>query len=123
MIYNDKTTNWYEWNGKNNPRTLFYLQSERSHVDCFANTYNEAASQIFNCNTNVAAAIDGGSVMYCTCYVFKGNKEEDEEHYSKACATMVRKIHDTVKENEEKRKFYRDKTIDALLYQRLQYPQ
>jgi hypothetical protein len=81
IMYTDNATNWYNWTGNNNPRRLFYLSSQRLHCDCFSNTYNEVASNLFGCNTNVVASMDGGSAMYCTCYTVKSTKQEDDEHF------------------------------------------
>ena len=48
------------------------MQAKRSHADAFMNIYNVHASTIFDCNTNVVTAVDGGSaVMYMTGYISK----------------------------------------------------
>jgi hypothetical protein len=103
IMYAYNATNWYDWIGQNKPTRLFYLSSVRLHCNCFSNMYNETASNLFGCNTNIVARVDGRSAMYCTCYTIKSTKEEDDEHFNRSCACMIRKVHKKVKEMEKQR--------------------
>ena len=65
------------------------------------NIHNEVASCVFNCNTNVVAGVDGGSIMYITCYVSKNTNQEDSETYVKAGRRMIGKLRELYDAEEE----------------------
>ena len=46
---------------------------------------------VFQCNTNVVAGVDGGSIMYMTCYVSKNASDENSKDYAKAGKIMIKK--------------------------------
>ncbi|HSN67495.1 MAG TPA: AAA family ATPase [Fusibacter sp.] len=101
VMFNDENSNWYDWQGNNVPRPLFLFRPERSHGDMFVNVHNSMASVLFGCNTNVIAGVDGGSVMYCTCYISKNTQKEDSEHYGRAAKQMVKKMKASVENAEQ----------------------
>ncbi|KAG7352599.1 helitron helicase-like protein [Nitzschia inconspicua] len=55
-----------------------------------------SASTIFGCNTNVIAGVDGGSIMYCTCYVSKNTEMDDVKHFGVAAKQMVKKLQERI---------------------------
>jgi hypothetical protein len=69
VTFEDNTTPWYSWKGENSGRKMFVFEEKRTHPDCSVNTHSKVASQFGGCNTNVIGVVDGGSVMYITCYV------------------------------------------------------
>ena len=92
LVFDEHYTNWYDWKGNNRARQLFHVGHKRSRADVMMNIHNRAASNLFACNTNVVAGVDGGSVMYMTCYVSKNTQNEDNEHFASAAKHMVRKM-------------------------------
>ena len=92
IIFNDKETNWYDWKGNKQSRNLFTHEHQRKHKDCMVNIHNEVASAVFQCNTNVVANADGGSVMYLTNYISKSTNQDDTKDYAKAGKHMLTKL-------------------------------
>ena len=66
IIWDTKETKWYTWKGKKYTTNLFYVEHKRQHEDYFVNINNVIASKLFQCNTNVVAVVDAGSIMYVT---------------------------------------------------------
>lgn len=52
-----------------------------SYSNVFVNSYNKNESKIFDCDINVAAGVDGGSVRHIMCYVSKNTFVEDSEKH------------------------------------------
>lgn len=94
VFFDEKETNWFDPLGRNTKRNLFVYEPKRSHADSFMNVHNSKASTIFGCNTNVIAGVDGGSIMYVTCYISKNTQKEDNAHFTKAAAHMAKKMAD-----------------------------
>ena len=63
IVFDEKLTNWFDWKGNSNARQLFIYGHKRRQDGCFVNIHNEIASMVFQCNTNVVAGVDGGSIM------------------------------------------------------------
>ena len=63
-------------------------------ADVFANIHNEHVSEVFACNNNVVAAVDGGSPMYLTAYHCKNTQKEDNDQFAKAAKAMIRKMNE-----------------------------
>ncbi|KAG7353498.1 hypothetical protein IV203_002853 [Nitzschia inconspicua] len=101
VMFVEKMTQWFDWKGNNVPRPLSLCVPKRAHADSFVNVYHEAASTIFGCNTNVVAGVDGGSIMYCTCYVSKNTEMDDVKHFGEAAKQMVKKLQQRIMENED----------------------
>ena len=89
IIWDTKETKWYTWKDEKYTTNLFYVEHKRQHEDCFVNVNNVIASDLFHSNTNVVAAVDGGSIMYVTCYVSKNTNREDCSGYVKAAKQLV----------------------------------
>ncbi|KAG7349075.1 PIF1-like helicase [Nitzschia inconspicua] len=105
----DVQTKWYDWRGNDISRALSICVPKRAHVDAFVNVNNAFVSTLFGCNTNVATGLDGGSVMYCTCYISKNTEKEDSEHFASAAKHMVKRMEQRMMErmvtdNEEQEK-------------------
>ncbi|KAG7361348.1 hypothetical protein IV203_036448 [Nitzschia inconspicua] len=45
--------------------------------------------------------VDGGSVMYCTCYVSKNTEKEDNKHFADAAKHMVKNMQQQMAEQKE----------------------
>ena len=94
IVFEEEPKAWYTWKGIKKERQLFVYESRRVHEDCFVNTSNESASSAFGCNTNIIAAVDGGSVMYITMYLSKDTQKEDRKLYGDAARIMVKKLNE-----------------------------
>ncbi|KAG7362094.1 hypothetical protein IV203_025760 [Nitzschia inconspicua] len=92
VLFDDVQTKWYDWRGNDISRALSICAPKRAHVDAFVNVNNSFVSTLFGCNTNVATGLDGGSVMYCTCYISKNTEKEDSEHFASAAKHMVKRM-------------------------------
>jgi hypothetical protein len=103
VVYDTCITKWYEWNGKRNDRTLFYLEPKRGYCDMFANVFNTHVSDIFQCNNNIVACVDGGSPMYLTAYHSKNCQKEDNEKVGKAVIKMISNMNKKIEEANAKR--------------------
>lgn len=101
LIFDEKETEWFDWTGKRFCRNLFVAVHKRQHEDCFVNMHNDICSYVFNCNSNVVAAVDGGSIMYVTCYVSKNTNEEDTHSYVTAGKRMITKLREVYDADEE----------------------
>ena len=101
LEYDDHYTEWYDYRGRPKHRRMFTVKCKRTHGDCFVNPHHQHSSDLFDCNTNVATGLDGGSVFYCTCYVSKNTFEEDGEHFNKAARDMAIKLNETVQEGTD----------------------
>ena len=88
--FDDKEVNWYTWYGINRKRNLYFVEPKRSPVDLFANVHSAAISEVFGCNSNVVACVDGGSPMYLTNYTSKNTQEEDGAAMSHAAKHIVK---------------------------------
>ena len=78
------------------------MEHKREHADCFVNINNRVISEIFQCNTNVAVAVDGRSIMYITNYISKNTNKEDNAGYFKTAKILVsklRKLHDSLNDD------------------------
>ena len=73
----DKRKKLYDWNGKRSTVNQFVVEHKRDHVDCFVNINNRFVSELFQCNTNVVGAVDGGSIMYVTSCISENTNKED----------------------------------------------
>ena len=92
VVWSTKKFKFCDWKGNTHQRRLFTHEQKRHIEDCFVNTHSEIASAVFNCNTNVCATVDGGSMMHITCYVSKDTSKEDKQDYCKAAVHMIRKL-------------------------------
>ncbi|KAG7356959.1 ATPase AAA [Nitzschia inconspicua] len=92
VLFDDVQTKWYDWRGNDISRALSICVPKRAHVNAFVNVNNAFVSTLFGCNTNVATGLDGGSVMYCTCYISKNTEKEDSEHFASAAKHMVKRM-------------------------------
>ena len=79
LQFNDEPTDWYAWTGKRADKYLFVSIPKRTVADLFGNMNSEQITNVFGCNTNVAACVDGGSPMYLTCYHSKNTQKEDNK--------------------------------------------
>ncbi|KAG7358146.1 hypothetical protein IV203_014733 [Nitzschia inconspicua] len=77
----------------------FVLDEETLHA--YVNVHSEFACILFGCNTNVITGVDGGSVMYCTCYVSKNTEKEDNKHFADAAKHMVKNMQQQMAERKE----------------------
>jgi hypothetical protein len=80
---------------------MFVFEEKQSHPDCFVNTHSEVASQFGGCNSNVIGVVDGGSVMYITCYVSKDTHKDDKKAFAEAARVMIRKLNERIQSVEE----------------------
>ncbi|KAG7364300.1 hypothetical protein IV203_037502 [Nitzschia inconspicua] len=101
VLFDDKLTNWFDWKGNDVSWPMSICVPKRAHVDAFVNVHNDLASILFGCNTNVIAGVDGGGIMYCTCYVSKNSEKEDNKHFAAAAKQMVKKMQQKVMERME----------------------
>ena len=101
LKFSEDSTKWFDWKGNDQSRQLFTLEANRKHHDAFVNIHNCHASQIFGCNTNVVTAVDGGSVMYMTCYISKNTQEEDSSLFTNAAKQMIQKMRERLLELEQ----------------------
>ena len=76
--FQEDYVHWFSWNGKRIDKNLFIYSAERKHEDAFVNIHNEVSSMVFGCNTNVATCLDGGSIMYISCYATKSTDKDDK---------------------------------------------
>ncbi|KAG7363147.1 helitron helicase-like protein [Nitzschia inconspicua] len=67
----------------------------------YVNVHSEFASILFGCNTNVITGVDGGSVMYFTCYVSKNAEKEDNKHFADAAKHMVKNMQQQMADRKE----------------------
>ena len=104
VIHCKDTKEWYDWRGRNSPRKLFVYSPKRAFEDAYVNLYNDYTTRLCGWNSNVVTGCDGGSAMYCTCYVGKGTQEEDSEAFNTAAKCMVRCTANKVKEMEDEGK-------------------
>jgi hypothetical protein len=95
--FSQKPTKWYSWTGRERERHLYFLEPKRSAVDLFGNVHSAPISEVFGCNTNVTACVDGGSPMYITNYTSKNTQEED----SAAMIVAARHIIQSMKKSLE----------------------
>ena len=102
VTFEEKVTPWCTWKGEEVGRNLFIFEGKRTHKDSYVNIYNEIASICVGCNTNVINAIDGGSVIYVTCYVSKNTQKDDKKAYSEAARIMIRKLNEKIIEIKQK---------------------
>ena len=107
--FEDKPVNWYTWFGLNRKRNLFFLEPKRTIVDQFANVHSSVISEVFGCNSNVVACVDGGSPMYVTNYTSKNTQEEDGEAMVNAAKHIVKAMR---KSFEEHGSLFDDDTAD-----------
>lgn len=98
LEFENEFTEWFDFRGRRKNRNLFVVTCERSHADCFVNPHHDITSFLFDCNTNVATGVDGGSVFYMTCYVSKNTFEEDSDHFNKAAYNMAKKMNESIAE-------------------------
>ena len=90
--FRDKNVPWYSWNGRKRERSLYFIEQKRSNADLFGNIHSPAISNVFGCNTNVAACVDGGSPMYLTNYTSKNTQEEDSAAVANAAKHIIRNL-------------------------------
>ncbi|KAG7372306.1 hypothetical protein IV203_018449 [Nitzschia inconspicua] len=101
VMFDDKVTSWFDWRGNDISRSLSICVPKRAHADAYVNVHSEFASILFGCNTNVITGVDGGSVMYCTCYVSKNTEKEDNKHFADAAKHLVKNIQQQMAEQKE----------------------
>ena len=102
FIWETKEHEWYDWKGRRSTVNHFFVEHKREHADCFVNINNRVISEIFQCNTNVAVAVDGRSIMYITNYISKNTNKEDNAGYFKTAKILVsklRKLHDSLNDD------------------------
>lgn len=97
VTFEEEKTPWFTWKGQKVDRNLFVYEAERRLEDCYVNINNIIASMVIGCNTNCVNGVDGGSVMYITCYVSKSTQKDDKSVFAKAAKIMIQKIRE--KEN------------------------
>jgi hypothetical protein len=68
VAFDEKKSKWFTWKGEQNDRFLFLCLPQRGYADMFANIYNSIVSQVFRCNNNIVACVDGASPIYLTLY-------------------------------------------------------
>jgi hypothetical protein len=90
--FSDKPSNWYSWTGKKRERFLYFLEPKRSAADLFGNIHSAPISEVFGCNTNVVACVDGGSPMYLTNYTSKNTQDEDNAAISEAGRHIIKNM-------------------------------
>ncbi|KAG7371072.1 hypothetical protein IV203_019642 [Nitzschia inconspicua] len=100
VMFDDKVTSWFAWRGNDISRSLSICVPKRAHADAYVNVHSEFASILFGCNTNVITGVDGGSVMYCTCYVSKNTEREDNKHFADAAKHMVKNMQQQMAERK-----------------------
>jgi len=61
-------------------------------MDVYSNQYNKFMTECFGCNSNVSAGLDGGSMMYVTCYTSKSTKDEDALPLLDALSGLYKRI-------------------------------
>ncbi|KAG7369262.1 helitron helicase-like protein [Nitzschia inconspicua] len=101
VMFDDKVTSWFDWRGNDISRSLSICVPKRAYADAYVNVHSEFASILFGCNTNVITGVDGGSVMYCTCYVSKNTEKEDNKHFADAAKHMVKNMQQQMAERKE----------------------
>ncbi|KAG7373540.1 hypothetical protein IV203_034264 [Nitzschia inconspicua] len=101
VMFDDKVTSWFDCRGNDISRSLSICVPKRAHADAYVNVHSEFASILFGCNTNVITGVDGGSVMYCTCYVSKNTEKEDNKHFADAAKHMVKNMQQQMAERKE----------------------
>ncbi|KAG7367433.1 PIF1-like helicase [Nitzschia inconspicua] len=101
VMFDDKVTSWFDWRGNDISRSLSICVPKRAHADAYVNVHSEFASILFGCNTNVITGVDGGSVMYCTCYMSKNTEKEDNKHFADAAKHMVKNMQQQMAERKE----------------------
>ena len=77
---------------------------KRAYEDAYANLYNDETTRLCGWNSNIVTGCDGGSAMYCTCYVGKGTQEEDNEAFASSAKCMVSSTSRKVKQLEDEGK-------------------
>ena len=92
FLFETKEREWYNWKGKRSTLKQSFVENKRSHADCFVNINKRVISELFQCNTNVVGAVDGGSIMYITNYTSKNTNKEDNAGYFKAAKILVSKL-------------------------------
>ena len=101
LKFSADTTDWFDWKGKEQSRQLFTLNSKQAHADAFVNIHSSHASKLFGCNTNVVTGVDGGSVMYMTCYISKNTQTEDNELFTNSAKHMIKKMRESLLQLED----------------------
>ena len=101
VLFEEKEIDWHSWKGEKATRKLFVCEHQRHHADCFVNIHNEVASMVFQCNTNVVANTDGGSMMHVTNHVSKNTNKEDTSECAKAAKRMLEKLKEVHKDCNE----------------------
>ena len=87
VVFNEDETKWFTWDGTEKQRYLYVVVPRRSHYDMFGNIHSGPISEVFACNSNVVACVDGGSPMYITAYHSKNTQKENSKKVVKPQCT------------------------------------
>jgi hypothetical protein len=68
VLFNDKETNWFLWNGDNKKKNLFYVAQKRGIADCFANMHNRDVTDLNYSNATTAWSQVWMGVVPCMCH-------------------------------------------------------
>ena len=57
--FDDNFTDWFDYRGRRKNRSLFVACQKRRFCDSFVSPHHGDSSLLFDCNTNVAAGVNG----------------------------------------------------------------
>ena len=80
---------WVDWHGRQHEKHIFDTELLRPIEDAYTNTHNAELSRLYLCNNNVATAMTGASVFYCTAYNTKKTQKEEKQAYDNMAKTLI----------------------------------
>jgi hypothetical protein len=101
-FYDDDKLKWARWNGPVDEHAPFFVEPKRDPRDVFVNPHHKETSLCLGCNTNVQCGVDGGHIMYCTCYTGKSNQKEETERFQKVVTAIKNMLRREQREREER---------------------
>ena len=90
VVFNQFPSVWCDWKGIPHEKRIFEVRHQRKIEDVYTNVHNKDISQCYLCNNNVACAMTGSSVLYCTCYNTKQTQKEEKKAYENLAKTMLK---------------------------------
>ena len=97
VAFSEELSKWPNWHGFPHQKRIFEVRLARNTEDVYTNTHNPDLSAMFLCNNNVAAAMTGASVMYCTAYNTKKTQKEEKQAYEDLAKTLLQVIEKQVR--------------------------
>lgn len=97
VVFSREPSAWPDWHGEAHWKRIFEVRLARRTEDAYTNTHNPDLSAMFLCNNNVATAMTGASVMYCTAYNTKKTQKEEKQAYEDMAKTLLKVLQNQVR--------------------------